>query len=322
MKLPVEYKLKDIADLLNLAFEGSPNHPVTGINEIHKVEVGDIVFVDHPKYYATALESNATTILINKKVDCPAGKALLISDDPFRDYNKLVQHFKPVSYSLKSISDSAVIGKNTLIMPGVYIGNNVKIGDNCVIHANVVIYNDCEIGNNVIIHANCVIGNDAFYYKKRPDRFDRMLTCGRVIIHDDVEVGALCTIDRGVSADTIIGKGTKMDKHVQVGHDTVIGEMCLFASQVGISGVVTIEDGVTLWGQVGVPSNIKIGKGAVVLGQSGLVKSLEANKTYFGSPASEAREKMRELALIKKLPELIDKLNEVEKKLNNYHSYL
>lgn len=314
MRFPVSHKLKDIAAIIGAEFEGPADHIVSGLNEIHKVEAGDIVFVDHPKYYDKALASKATTILIDKKVECPKGKALLISNDPFRDYNKLVLHFKPVNYSVKPISDTASIGKNTVIMPGVYIGNNVRIGDNCIIHPNVVIYNDSVIGNNVIIHGGSVIGSDAFYFKKRTDKYDKMISCGRVVIHDDVEIGALCTIDRGVSHDTVIGKGTKMDRHVQIGHDTIIGEMCLFASQVGISGVVTIGDRVTLWGQVGVPSNLSIGEGAVVLGQSGLINSLEGNNTYFGSPAIIAREKLKELALVKKIPQILEKLDQLEKK--------
>ena len=176
MKLSSPHTLKDIAALINCAFEGDANHKITGLNEIHMVEAGDIVFVDHPKYYDKALHSKATTILINKNVVCPEGKALLISDDPFRDYNKLVRHFYPVNYSLKQISDTAKVGEGSVIMPGVYLGNNVTIGNNCVIHPNVTIYNDCHIGNNVIIHANCVIGADAFYYKKRADYFDKMIS--------------------------------------------------------------------------------------------------------------------------------------------------
>ncbi|MCE9540125.1 MAG: UDP-3-O-(3-hydroxymyristoyl)glucosamine N-acyltransferase, partial [Bacteroidetes bacterium] len=182
MKLPSLHKLKDIAALINCEFEGNPDHIISGLNEIHKVEAGDIVFVDHPKYYDKALNSKATTILINKKVECPQGKALLVSDDPFRDYNKLVLHFCPVNYSLKPVSDTAKLGINTVIMPGVYLGNNVTIGDNCVIHPNVVIYDNCHIRNNVIIHSNTVIGADAFYYKKRTDKFDKLISCGRVII--------------------------------------------------------------------------------------------------------------------------------------------
>lgn len=314
MKLPLSHKLKDIAAIINCEFEGNPDHIVTGLNEIHMVEAGDIVFVDHPKYYDKALQSAATTILINKKVECPVGKTLLISEDPFRDYNKLVRHFYPINYSSKPIADSTKIGEGSIIMPGAFLGNNVSIGKNCVIHPNVVIYDDCHIGNNVIIHANTVIGADAFYYKKRPELFDKMISCGRVIIHDDVEIGALCTIDKGVSGDTIIGKGTKLDNHIQIGHDTHVGEMCLFASQVGVAGVVRIEDGVTLWGQVGIRSDVVIGKGAVVLAQTGVNESLEGGKTYFGYPVGEARSKMREIAALKMLPDALKKMNSSDKK--------
>ncbi|HEY0031355.1 MAG TPA: UDP-3-O-(3-hydroxymyristoyl)glucosamine N-acyltransferase [Bacteroidia bacterium] len=310
MKLPSAYKLKDIAALIQCEFEGSADHIITGLNEIHMVEAGDIVFVDHPKYYDKALQSKATTVLINKKVECPAGKALIVSDDPFRDYNKLVRHFQPLNYSQKQVSESAKVGKSSIIMPGVYLGNNVTIGENCVIHPNVVIYDNCHLGNSVIIHANTVIGADAFYYKKRADFFDKMISCGRVIIEDDVEIGAMCTIDKGVSGDTKIGAGTKIDNHVQIGHDTQVGKMCLMASQVGIAGVVIIEDGVAIWGQAGIRSDVRLGKGAVLLAQAGLGEDIPEGKTYFGSPAGESRAKMKEVAALKMLPELIKKMIE------------
>jgi UDP-3-O-[3-hydroxymyristoyl] glucosamine N-acyltransferase len=310
MKLPSPFNLKDIASIVSCEFEGSPDHKITGLNEIHMVEEGDIVFVDHPKYYDKALQSKATTILINKKVECPKGKALLISDDPFRDYNKLVRHFYPINYSLKSQSDTATVGTDSVIMPGVYLGNNVTVGNNTVLHPNVIVYDNCHIGNNVIIHAGTVIGADAFYYKKRPEKFDKMISCGSVIIEDDVEIGALCTIDKGVSGATVIGAGTKIDNHVQIGHDTQVGKMCLFASHVGVAGVVKIEDGVTLWGQSGVRSDVTLGKGSVLLAQAGLGENIEAGKTYFGSPAGEARAKMKEVAALKMLPDLIKKITE------------
>jgi UDP-3-O-[3-hydroxymyristoyl] glucosamine N-acyltransferase len=307
MKFPQPHTLKQLAELLNVNYAGNPDHEVTGLNEIHRVEKGDLVFVDHPKYYDKALNSKATTILINKEVPPPEGKGLLISEDPFRDYNRLVRHFQPVSHSLDRVSDATVIGPDSVIYPGVYVGKNVTIGNNCVLHPNVVVYDNCIIGDNVIIHGGTVIGADAFYYKKRPEGFDKMISCGRVVIEDNVEIGALCTIDKGVSADTIIGKGSKLDNQVHVGHDTVVGKNCLMAAQVAIAGVVTIEDNVTLWGQVGLASDITIGKGAVIMAQSGLNKSVEGGKAYFGSPASEAREKMKELVYVKRLPELFSK---------------
>ena len=309
MKLATAFTLKEIAAIIDCKFDGDPDHSITGLNEIHMVEPGDVVFVDHPKYYDKALQSKATTILINKEVECPAGKALLISEDPFRDYNKLVRHFNPPSYKVDPKNDIAKIGVNTVLMPGVYLGNNVTVGDNCVLHPNVVIYDNCHIGNNVIIHANSVIGADAFYYKKRPEMYDKMISCGRVIIEDNVEIGALTTIDKGVSGDTVIGAGTKIDNHVQIGHDTQVGKMCLFAAHVGVAGVVKIEDGVTLWGQSGVRSDVTLGKGSVLLAQSGLGGDMEPGKSYFGSPAGEARDKMKEIAALKMLPDLLQKLN-------------
>ena len=293
--------LQQIASLINCEFIGDADFEILGINEIHVVRKGDIVFVDHPKYYDKALNSAATTILINKKVECPEGKALLISDDPFRDFNKITKHFNPFIASKKSISDSAIIGEGTVIQPNVFIGNHVKIGKNCVIHPNVTIYDDTIIGNNVTIHANTVLGADAFYYKKRPEGFDKLISGGRVVLEDNVDLGASCTIDRGVTGDTTIKEGTKIDNQVHVGHDTIIGKKCLIASQTGIAGCVIIEDEVTLWGQVGTNSGITIGKGAVILGQTGVTKSVAGGKSYFGTPIEESREKLKQLAGLKRL---------------------
>ncbi|MEM1336447.1 MAG: UDP-3-O-(3-hydroxymyristoyl)glucosamine N-acyltransferase [Bacteroidota bacterium] len=311
MKFPRTYALQEIAAIIDVEYVGAPDFQVLGMNEIHVVEKGDIVFVDHPKYYQKALDSAATTILINKKVDCPEGKSLLISDDPFQDFNILTTHFKPFQSAAKSIAESAIIGKKTIIQPNVFIGNKVRIGENCLIHANVTINDDCIIGNNVIIHSGTVLGGDAFYYNKRNNKWDKFLSVGRVLIEDDVEIGAGCTIDRGVTGDTTIKEGSKLDNQIQVGHDTVIGKKCLIASQCGIAGCVIIEDEVTLWGQVGVISGITIGAKAVVLAQTGISKSLKGGKTYFGSPAEEAREKIRQLAYVKQIPDMLQKLKNI-----------
>lgn len=306
MKLNPPQTITAIARLIGARYQGDPAHMISGINEIHKVEAGDLSFVDHPKYYEKCLNSAATTILINKEVDCPPGKALIFSDDPFRDYNFLVNHFRPFEPASGMISPSAKIGKGTIIQPGVFIGNHVEIGEDCMLHPNVVIYDHSVIGNRVEIHAGTIIGADAYYFKRRPEGYDKMRSCGRVVIENDVEIGAGCTIDKGVSGDTRIGRGTKFDNQVHIGHDTVVGEHCLFAAQVGVAGVATIEDEVILWGQVGVSKDLTIGKGAVVLAQSGVPKSLKGGATYFGYPAGEARQKMRELAYVKRIPELID----------------
>lgn len=310
MKFPVPQTLRHIASLLNCNYVGADDFPVLGINEIHVVTAGDIVFVDHPKYYDKALNSNATVVLINKKVDCPEGKALLISDNPFRDFNVLTSHFKPFVRSSVSIDPSAKIGDDTHIQPNVYIGPNVQIGKNCLIHANVTIVSDAIVGDNVVIGSGTVLGGDAFYYKNRPEGYDQLLSCGRVVIEDDVHIGSGCTIDRGVTADTTIGQGSKLDNQIQVGHDTVIGKKCLIASQTGIAGCCIIEDEVTIWGQVGTNSGITIGAKAVILGQTGVTKSVAGNTTYFGTPIQESRASLKEMAALRQLPKLLQMLKE------------
>lgn len=311
MKFPQTHTLQQIATIINAEFVGDSNFPVEGMNEIHVVTPGDIVFVDHPKYYDKSLQSAATIILINKEVECPEGKALLISDDPFRDFNKLTDYFKPFQKSVENISSSAEIGENTVIQPNSFIGNHVKIGKNCIIHSNVSIYDYTEIGDNVTIHSNTVLGASAFYYKNRPEGFDQLKSGGRVFIEDNVDIGAACTVDRGVSGDTTIKKGTKIDNQVHIGHDTVIGEKCLIASQVGIAGCVVIENEVTIWGQVGITSGITIGEKAVISAQSGVSKSLAGHTSYFGTPADTFRKKYKEIASIRLIPSLIEKIDKL-----------
>lgn len=303
--------ITEIARLIDAEIIGEKEGAASGINEIHMVEEGDLVFVDHPKYYKACIESAATYIIINQKTEFPPDKALLLVKEPFEAYLKIVQQYRPFEPSLQQKSDTAVIGKNTVVMPGAFIGNHVSIGDNCAIYPNVVIMDHCIIGNNVIIQPGTVIGSDAFYYNKKTNRevhYKKMLSCGRVVIEDFVEIGANCTIDRGVTGDTVIGKGTKMDNLVHIGHDTSIGKNCLFAAQVGIAGATIIEDEVILWGQVGVSKTLTIGKGAEVYAQSGVPASLPGGKKYFGSPAEDAMAKKKELVWIKRIPELWERI--------------
>jgi len=287
---------------------GDPSFIVSGINEIHMVEPGDLTFVDHPKYYNKALNSAATTVLINKEVECPAGKALLIHDKPFDAYVSLATHFRPFEKALAPVSASAVIGEGTVIQPGAFIGNHVRIGKNCIIHANASIYDHTLIGDNVIIHSGAVLGADAYYFQRRPEGWKKLESCGRVIIEDNVEIGAVTTIDKGVSGDTVISFGSKLDNHVQIGHDTYVGRNCLIGAHCAIAGVTRIEDDVILWARVSVNKDLVIGKKAIVLALSGVDKSLEGGKTYWGIPADDPRTKWKEIAATRMLPGLLKKL--------------
>ena len=311
MRFDQPVALTDIASLIGAEIIGNKDAFATGINEIHKVEEGDLVFVDHPKYYRKCIGSAASFIIINQRTEFPPHKALLLVADPFEAYQAIVRRYRPFVPLSHSISESALIGEGTYIAPGAVIGNNVRIGRNCIIQPNVFIGDHCIIGDECIIQSGTVIGSDAFYYNKktnRPVHYKKMLSCGRVVLEDAVEIGANCTIDRGVSGDTVIGAGTKMDNLVHIGHDTVVGKNCLFAAQVGIAGATTIEDGVILWGQVGVSKTLTIGAGAEVYAQSGVPASIEGGKKYFGSPVQEASVKMKELVWIKRIPELWQKI--------------
>jgi UDP-3-O-[3-hydroxymyristoyl] glucosamine N-acyltransferase len=314
MKLLAPVSVQWLSEFTNAEIIGNNQNFITGINEIHQVENGDIVFVDHPKYYAACLQSAATCILINsKEVEVPAGKTLLYCDAPFDAYAKIIHHFKPFKISTESISSDLKVGANTIIMPHVFIGANVQIGDHCIIHPGVTILADTMIGDEVVIQANTVIGSDAFYYntkKNRPSWYVKMPSCGRVIIQDKAEIGASCTIDRGVSGDTIIGMGSKLDNMVHIGHDTQLEANCLIAAQVGVAGGVKIKAGVTLWGQVGVSKTLTIGENAVVLGKAGVTNTIEGNKVYMGFPAEDASIKRRELVWIKRIPALWKKMME------------
>lgn len=313
MQFDKPVSLAFIADLIGATVYGNTTASAKGINEIHKVEEGDLVFVDHPKYYDTCLKSAASFIIINKQVEIPEGKAILVTDEPFEAYLKIVDHYRPFTPATKPVSDTAVIGEGTVIMPNTFIGNHVQIGTNCIIHPGVTILDYCVLGNDVVIQSGTVIGSDAFYYNKKTNRdihYKKMKSCGRVVIEDGVEIGAGCTIDRGVTADTLIGAGTKMDNMVHIGHDTTVGKNCLFAAQVGIAGACVIEDEVILWGQVGVSKTLTIGKGAVINAQSGVPSDVAGGKVYFGTPIMEAKEKMKELVWVKRIPEIWNKVME------------
>lgn len=304
MKLERALKVKDIAAKYNAKLIGNEDNLIGSINEIHKLKEDSITFVDHPKYYEKVLASKALVILINQELACPKGKTLLVVSNPFEVYNQLALDSRPFIPSSSMISTLAEIGEGTILQPNVFIGNYVNIGKNCIIHPNVTIYDYTEIGDNVIVHANTTIGSDAYYFHKKGDEYEKMHTIGKAIIQSNVEIGSSCSIDSGVSGETIIGEGTKLDSQVHVGHGVVIGKNCLLCAQVAIAGKSNIGDRVVLYGKVGVSKDINIGEEAIVLASSNVDKDLPARGTYFGSPAINARDKWKEMAIVRMLPKM------------------
>ena len=309
MKFPQPIPVQQLAQRFKAELLGDATLAATGINEIHKVEPGDIAFSDAPKYFQKTLDSAATVILLNAPADCPAGKAILVVENPFEAYDTLIREYRPFEPATAPVSHRCNIHPTAIIEPGVVIAANVTIGARSYIQANTYIGEYTTIGEEVTIGPNSIIGSDAFYFKKQTDgSYRKWRSGGRVIIEDRVDIGAGCTINKGVSGDTVIGAGSKLDCQIHIGHGVVIGKNCLMAAQVGIGGKTVIEDNVVLYGQVGVIQAVRIGKGAIVLAGAGVSKSLEGGKAYFGAPAEEMREKYKEIAAVKQLPDLLKKL--------------
>ena len=309
MKFSEPIAIQKIAEKYQCEIIGDASLMATGINEIRKVETGDITFVDVEKYFKKSIQSAASIIILNRRTECPPGKALLLCEQPFEVYNQIVKTHRPFEPLSATISDTAVIHPSTILEPNVVVGHHVRIGKNCYIQANVTIAEYTVIGDHVTIQSGAIIGTDAFYYKRTEAGYKKWRSGGRVVIEDHVEIGAACTINKGVSGDTIIGAGTKLDCQVHIGHGVVVGKNCLFAAQVGIGGKSIIEDNVVLYGKVGVVQDVRLGKNAVVLAGAGVSKSLPGDAVYYGPPpAAEARQRYKELAVLRQLPELIKKL--------------
>jgi len=318
MKFTSKLSVNQIVEIMKseVVVKGNLSNLISGINEIHSIEEGDISFVDHPKYYEKVLNSEAIAVIINKDVEPPKGKTLFICKDPLLCFLNIIQHFVKFVPQNTAIHPSAKIGKDTVIQPNVFIGENVIIGNNCIIHANVSIYSDTKIGNNVIIHSNSTISGDACYFQKRETGWVKITSCGSTIIEDNVEIGCNCCIDKGVSGVTFIGKGTKFDNLVQVGHDAHIGAHCFLGAQCGISGCTFIDDFCSVWAKSGVNKDLYIAKNTTLLAMSAIDKSVtEEGTILFGVPADDARKKWKELAYLKNLPELFSEFEKI-KKLN------
>lgn len=310
MKFPQPIPVLALAARLNARqIIGDDTLLAYGVNEIHKVEPGDVAFSDVQKYFEKTLRSAATVILLNAEAECPPGKVILVVENPFEAYDSLVRAYRPFEPLSTPVSHRADIHPTTIVEPGVVIAANVRIGAHCYIQANTYIGEYTYIGDSVCIGPNCSIGSDAFYFKKLSDgSYQKWRSGGRVVIEDNVDIGAGCTINKGVSGDTVIGAGSKLDCQIHVGHGAVIGKNCLLAAQVGIGGKTIVEDNVVMYGQAGIAQAIRIGKGAVVSAKAGVSKSLEGGKLYFGIPADDAREKYKELAALRQLPELLKKM--------------
>lgn len=331
---PATVSLRDIADWAEAEIHrGDETLEITGVAPLEEAGSGLLVFFDNPIYLDQLRATTAAACMVTKKHKdkVPEGVAVLVCADAYRSWAKVLARLYPDAMVPKepgpaTVSDRAAIDpdacleENVTVEAGVVIGAGAEIGAGTVIRANTVIGQGVKIGRDCVIGPNCTVqhtvlgnhvyfhpgvccGQDGFGYAMGPQGHLKVPQVGRVIIQDDVEVGANTTIDRGANRDTIIGEGTKIDNQVQIGHNVVIGRHCVLVSQVGLSGSCTLEDFVAIGGQTGVRGHVTIGMGAQVAAVSVVSDSLPAGGRYGGTPAKPVKQWFREVAAVRKLAE-------------------
>lgn len=328
----------ELAALVNGAVEGDSNIRISGISNIEDAQDGDITFAENEKLLSSAGRSRASAVIA--PVSGPSqDKPLIRVKNPRFAFAQALRIFAPepkvyrgihptavlgenlvygenVSiHSLAYVGDNVKIGANTVIYPFAYIGDDVIIGDNCVIYPHAVLHNNTEIGNYVVIHSGSVLGTDGFGYMFIENRHYKIPQIGRVIIEDDVEIGANVTIDRARTGSTRIGAGTKIDNLVHIGHNVSVGKNCVIVAQVGVSGSVEIGNGVILAGQVGIKDHVKIGDNSIVCAQAGVIGDLPAASFVTGPYARPHHQEMKAQAIHAKLPDLYKQLKDMELRL-------
>lgn len=330
--------LRELADLVGGEIEGDPEVWISGAADIPDAVEGSIVFAETPKHLAAARRSQAAAIIARKGTRNSEKPTIAVAD-PRYAFAQVLEVFappksrKPGIHPTSSIGPDAsigenpsigfnvhigrntAIGRNAWIYPFVFIGDNVRLGDDCVIYPFVAIHDDVSLGNSVIVHSGSVIGSDGFGYTKVGDEHYKMPQIGKVIIGNDVEIGANVTIDRARTGKTEIGRGTKIDNLVHIGHNVKVGEDCIVIAQVGISGSVEIGDRVILAGQAGVKEHVSIGDNAVICAKSGVISDVGAGASVSGFPARPHKEQLKTQAAQQKLPALTRLVKNLEKRV-------
>lgn len=329
--------LRELASLLNGEIFGDQNVEITGVSGINEAKEGDITFVSAKKYMQTLSGCKASCLIVKEPI-ADIGITQLKVSNPYFAFAKLLEHFyvkptKPIGISKDAIisnqskigknvsvfpssyiSDGVSIGDDSVVYPYVFIGENTTLGEKCIIYPHVTLREGVKIGNRVLIHSGSVIGSDGFGYVFEEGRYHKIPQVGGVIIEDDVEIGSNVSVDRATTGNTIIGKGTKIDNLVQIGHNVKIGNNSILVAQVGIGGSTEIDDYVTLGGQVGVADHAKIESGTMIGAQSGVMGNVTKG-AYSGSPIIPHRDWLKAHALFAKLPELHKKIRDLEEKI-------
>lgn len=341
----MEFSAQQIAGILNGQIVGNPNVKVNGLSKIEEGQQGTLSFLANPKYEDYIYTTKASIVIVNKTFvpQKPIAESctLIQVDEAYSCFAKLLEFYdkatakQPVIEERSFVSPSAKVGKNVYIgafayisdnaeigddvhiYPNTFIGDNVRVGSGSKIYANVTVYRDCQIGTQCTIHAGSVIGADGFgFVPNSENNYQKVPQIGNVVIEDHVEIGANTCIDRATLGSTIIRRGVKLDNLVQIGHNVVIGENTVMAAQGGVAGSAKLGKNMMVGGQVGIVGHISLADGTMIGAQAGVPKTIkEEGTTILGSPAYEAEEYKKSYMGFRRLPQIMDRLREVELEL-------
>lgn len=340
----MKFTASQIAEILNGKIEGNPDAEVDKASKIEEGTEGSIAFLANPKYNSYIYSTQATICIVSTdfKPEQEINATLIKVDNPRQAFSKLLEIYNQVKMDRSGIEDPcfvsssakygkdiyigafAYIGKNVeigdkvKIYPNSYIGDNVKIGNEVTIFAGAKIYSECQVGNHCTIHGGAIVGADGFGYAPDGDAYMKVPQIGNVILEDDVEIGAGTTIDRATMGSTILRKGVKLDNQIQIAHNVEIGEHTVIAAQTGIAGSTKIGKHCMIGGQVGIVGHIKIGDRVKIQAQSGIGRDVKDDETLQGSPAFNYGDYNKSYVHFKNLPKTMEKIDELEKKLNSY----
>ncbi len=339
----MEFSASQIAAVIGGSVEGNPEVRISRLSKIEEGEPGTLSFLANPKYTPYIYTTKASIVIINKDFtpDQPVNSTLIRVDDAYTAFARLLELYNQIKNEKKGVSslafiaktaiigkdvyigefayvgDNVVVGDNTKVFPQVFLGDNVKIGSNTTIFAGAVIYSDNIIGNECTIHGGVVIGADGFGFAPQQDKnYKKVAQIGNVVIEDNVEIGSNTTIDRATLGSTIIRRGVKLDNLIQIAHNVEIGENTVIAAQTGISGSTKIGKNCMIAGQVGFVGHLTIGDDVKIGAQSGVSGNLKDGSIVMGSPAIDISTHRRALVHFKNLPEIVKRLDELERKLN------
>lgn len=331
-----QINLSQLAALLGGRLEGPGERLIKGIKGIEDAGPEDLAFLANPKYAKLLPACRAGVVLVRPNQEVPPGLAVIRVDDPYLAYAKVLTEATRLPYAplgvhpqavveegvrlgqgvsvhaLAYVGQGAVLGDRVVLHPHVYVGPGCQVGDDSVLHPGVVLYHGCLVGRRCIIHGGSIIGADGYGFAPDGQAYFKIPQIGIVQIDDDVEVGALCTIDRAATGRTWIQRGVKMDDHVHVAHNCVVGEDTLLVCQVGISGSTKVGRHVILAGQAGISGHLTIGDNAVVGPQSGVASDIGPGEVVSGTPPVPHKQNLRNLLALRRLPELLERVRALE----------